>query len=161
MMSADAIKLQKELETGFISETAKIDDEAKKLFEKAFEEKPIHKQIVAAGPQTFSRSIPGGSSTLTTYTQEPAIVSYYPSEEPEIRCQLAWQNVSLPIKKGEQVGELLLLADNTLIQKHSLFATSGVEMTWMYSLTHNFSFTTLLIIGAVLLFVFFGRRSRR
>jgi len=34
MMSADAIKLQKELETGFISETAKIDDEAKKLFEK-------------------------------------------------------------------------------------------------------------------------------
>jgi dipeptidase len=33
MMSADALKLQKELENKYIAETAKIDEEAKKLFE--------------------------------------------------------------------------------------------------------------------------------
>ncbi|MCE5293332.1 MAG: D-alanyl-D-alanine carboxypeptidase [Chlamydiales bacterium] len=147
---------------------AKTNDErfvdSKKLFEKAFDEKLIQKHIVQAGPQTFSCSVLGGSSPLTTYTQKPAIVSYYPSEEPQIRCQLAWQQIPLPIAKDQPVGELLLLADDKVIQKHTLYAAAPVSMTWVYSLTHTFSFTTIIIIAAFVLlvtFVFFGMRSRR
>lgn len=135
--------------------------DTKKLFEAAFQEKKVRRRLLTAGTQSFSLKIRGGNQALTTYTQEPLAITYYPSEEPQIRSQLIWNNLILPIKKGMPVGELLLYADNKLVQKAQLYADNEVKATFIYLLTQKFGLMMLGGAGiAVLLIVLLLRKVR-
>ena len=128
--------------------------DAKKLFEECFTEKKVSQQFLAAGQQSFSRSIDGSNTVLTTYSTEPLFYSYYPSEEPQIACQLIWNKVQLPIRPSTQVGELLLLADKQLVAKVPLYAENLVEKTWvgmLYDKCMEFRLSCIAFIGILFL----------
>ncbi len=108
--------------------------DAKRLFEVAFSEMPITKTVIPAGKQSFQRKIPGAKAVLETVTTEPVVLSFYPSEEPEFRCELLWSDVELPLTKGALVGELHLYADGSLVKKATLYAANGVEKRFMLSM---------------------------
>lgn len=105
---------------------AKFQD-SKKLFEMAFQEEKVQKMVVASGEQPFERHVPNGAKTLSTFTQKPLALSYYPSEEPDMRCQLIWDEKTAPIKKGDRVGELQLLADGLCVATTPLYAANEVD----------------------------------
>jgi len=137
---------------------------AKKLFEAAFQETKESHIFLAAGPQTFLRAIEGGDESLTTYTSEPLTFAYYPSEKPVIRGQLVWENVILPVNKGMVVGELVLYADNEVIQNAKLYAANDVEKTFIHSLKELMTPMTLIgllgLVGLLILLLYSRSRTK-
>lgn len=109
--------------------------DTKKLFETAFAETKIERTILPAGPQTFSRHIKGAKNVLTTHTQDPLSLHYYPSEEPKFRCELVWHAVELPLTNDSIVGELLLYADGAKVQQVHLYATTSIDATWAHAIS--------------------------
>ncbi len=104
--------------------------DAKLIFEKAFQEKKVHRTLVQAGPQKHTKLVIGGASPLTTYVDEPAIISYYPAEESIHKCFLCWDELTLPIKKGERVGEISIKDESGHIVKRTiLLADADVHPT--------------------------------
>jgi len=105
-----------------------------KLFQAAFDETKTTKTYLPSGSQEFSRVVVGGRDPLRTYTDEPICHTFYPSENPETRCQLVWHEVVLPVKKGTPVGQLLFHADGKVVQKTTLYAANGVDETFTHTL---------------------------
>lgn len=137
-----------------------IFEDTKKLFETAFEETKITRTIFAPGIQKFQKEVYGGKAKVLTYTQEPLAISFYPSEEPEIRCQLIWDNIKAPLKKGDHVGELHLLADNILVKQIPLFSVNDVDLFFSYFLLQKLDsmknyLIPLVIVGGFLLLIFY------
>lgn len=135
--------------------------DTKKLFEAAFEEKKISKTFLHSGQQPFTRKITGASLPLNTYTTETIALSYYPSEEPQTRCQLVWHELEAPIKKDAPVGELHFLADGRLVKKTTLFAATGIDETFMHGLKKRSGlllFIALAVVAGIGFFIFFRRR---
>ncbi len=131
-----------------------------KLFQAAFDEALVTKSYLTAGPQNFSKDILGGKTALDTYATESISHSYYPSEAPEIRCQLVWLDLVLPVKKGDQVGELHFIADGQLYKKASLFAANDVQETFTHAFTKRY--WPWALGGLIVLIALFalGRRRR-
>jgi D-alanyl-D-alanine carboxypeptidase (penicillin-binding protein 5/6) len=135
--------------------------DTKQLFEAAFREEEKENLILPAGPQSFSREIEGGNALLSTVTGKPLTIRFYPSEEPAVRCQLVWHKLSLPVKEGAEVGELLLFADDRLVQKGVLLAANKVEMTWWYQFTHQMrTVTVAILLGLLALIIFFFSKRK-
>jgi hypothetical protein len=117
--------------------------------------------VLGAGPQSFSREIPGGDVLLGTVTEQPLALSFYPSEEPATRCQLVWQKVELPVRKGATVGELLLYADNEVIQRSKLLAANDVDATFTHAIAQKMSPTVIVaLVGLMGLLLMLGLRRR-
>lgn len=125
--------------------------DTKKLFEAAFQETQISRELLASGPQSFEREVDGGSCPIKTTTKEPLVYSFYPSEEPVARCQLTWQKVNLPLSKGTPVGELALLADGEVVQKTKLFAANDVERTFTSALRERLNLPLLIGLSGIIL----------
>jgi len=86
--------------------------DAKKMFEIAFSQPKVQKELLAKGKQTFTLAIPDAEKPLTTYTEEPLIIQYYPAEEPKVKCAMHWaEGLKLPIVKGQKVGSVILYRD--------------------------------------------------
>lgn len=134
--------------------------ETKKLFETAFQEAQIKQTILKEGPQSCSLKIKGSKRALTTYTQEPITVTYYPSEKPEMRCRVNWDKISLPVKKGAAVGEVVLYADGKPVKKARLYAEIEVKADFIHALKQRRVFILLTFAGlAVLGIILYFRRQ--
>ncbi len=135
--------------------------EAKVVFEEAFKQKPVEKVVLAAGDQSFSRRVPGAFHSLKTKLQKPLILRYFPQEMPEIRCQLQWDPVQLPIAAGSKVGEVMLLVDGIYAEKIPLYASCDVEqsvaITMCNALLSKPVIITILLLFAIFLFVWAKR----
>lgn len=121
------------------------------LFEAAFQEKRVKRTLFSAGPLSCSRKIPGSDQLLTTYSQDPLTLIYYPSEEPKISCRLIWDKVALPVKKGMAVGELELYTDDVCVKKVKFYAENDLKMTLLYSLKQHRQLILVGMIGLVVL----------
>jgi D-alanyl-D-alanine carboxypeptidase (penicillin-binding protein 5/6) len=77
-----------------------------KLFETAFAEKKARRRLIAKGVQKEMLALQGSSKPLKAYLKEDASLEYYPSEEPNVRCFLKWEELSLPIEKDSLVARL-------------------------------------------------------
>lgn len=123
-------------------------EDAIKLFETAFNQPKVQRRYLKAGLQTFSQSIPKANQALQTYLQEPLTFDYYPSEDPQAKCLLYWQELALPIAKDQQVGELQLVTpQGECLKKVSLLAAEEVHLAWPYSWFASFSW--LWVMGGV------------
>lgn len=131
------------------------------LFEAAFKEKKVRRTIFSAGPLTCSRKIAGSNQLLTTCSQEPLILTYYPSEEPKISCRLIWNKITLPIKRGISVGELELYADDACVQKVKFYAENDVKMTLLSTLKQYRQLILMGMIGLVLIVLLLLFRKNR
>ncbi len=109
--------------------------DAIKLFKAAFNEKKVKKRVLAAGPQRTALSIKGTMKKLKTYLKEDVIFNYYPAEEPNIKCLLAWDDLSLPVKKDQRVGELAFQDEKgKVIRREPLFAQQEVNYHFLHRL---------------------------
>ncbi|MBS0636156.1 MAG: D-alanyl-D-alanine carboxypeptidase [Verrucomicrobia bacterium] len=136
-------------------------EDTKKLFEAAFNENKITKELLAAGSKTFLCTITGADKQLEATSTKSLNYSFYPSEEPNVRCQLVWHDNVLPIKKGALVGELQLIADGRVTAKADLFATDDLDMTMLHKIKKHVNIPVVVgaLIFVVALFVFL--RTRR
>lgn len=125
--------------------------DAVRLFEAAFKQPKVERTLLSAGAQPFSLEIPGAKRPVETYLKDPVVSAYYPAEEPEFKALLYWEeSLTLPIKQGQRVGEVRLIAgENTLLATSPLYASHEVT----YSLFQR-SLRPLALIAGLLLLIF-------
>ncbi len=109
--------------------------DAKKLFEEAFSEEKQQKKIFSR-ERIFSAQVEGARRPILASFKEDCIIAYFPSEEPEvIKAQIHWTNVSLPIKKDQVVGEVVIKDENDAkIKTLPLYAKESVSKTLVYGI---------------------------
>jgi serine-type D-Ala-D-Ala carboxypeptidase (penicillin-binding protein 5/6) len=116
------------------ADRTKMFEEAKQLFEAAFKQPKVEQTYLNAGVQPFSRKYNFADREINTYLQHDLKWSYYPAEDLNPACLLYWNDLSLPITKGQKVGEIHLIAesDRKVLHKLDLFADNDVELSWPY-----------------------------
>jgi D-alanyl-D-alanine carboxypeptidase (penicillin-binding protein 5/6) len=108
--------------------------DAIRLFEKAFSEVKEIRRLF--GPENvFSRQISGAKSDLVAALERDLQISYFPAEEPNCRAFVFWENLSLPIRKGQLVGEVRIATEKgEIIGRGELFAKAEVKGTFFFVL---------------------------
>jgi D-alanyl-D-alanine carboxypeptidase (penicillin-binding protein 5/6) len=141
------------------------------LFQAAFQEVKVKKSYIKSGPQKFQLKLEGASKSVATYLAEPVIFDYYPSEEPKVKAMLAWDDVELPVYRGNRVGEVTLRDEqgNVLVAK-PLLASEDVHPSFLHQVKHIighfgrvFTIKSVFSIAAIIgsLFLFFVLFMRR
>jgi len=111
------------------SKTSRYTD-VKKLFEAAFQEERIER-VILGGMDVFSHPIQDAEKSLQASLKGPLTISYFPSEEPECRAFIHWDSLSLPIQKGQKVGEVQVIDQKSKrLATAPLFAQDEVKGTW-------------------------------
>lgn len=111
-----------------------IFEDAIKLFETAFNQPKVQRVFLKAGSQTFTLDLPKANAPLRTYLSEPLSLEYYPAEDPQAKCLLYWQSLSLPVLKDQEVAELKLIsAKGEVLKQISLLAEGEVGLAWPHN----------------------------
>lgn len=122
-----------------VKERDDIFKDAIKLFDTAFNQPKMERVLVKAGKQKYSLQLEGAEKPIKTYVNESAILTYYPAEEPKIKAYLKWDIQSLPVSKGEKIGELILAdGENTVYKKIPLFAEESVKASFLFRIKKFF-----------------------
>lgn len=115
--------------------------EAIKLFEAAFSESKVERSLLKAGRQNYALILEGAEKPIPTTAFEEVKISYYPAEEPAIKAYLVWDDIKLPVKKGDKVGELHLKSEgDKIFKKVTLFADEDVSLSWSFTIKSFFGF---------------------
>lgn len=102
-------------------------EDAITLFKAAFAEKKRERVLFSAGLQKPECSVQG--KKVKTYLKEAVILSYYPSEEPEVRCFIEWKALVLPIAQDQEVGFLSVIdKKENVLKRVPLFAQISTEL---------------------------------
>lgn len=113
------------------SKTSRYED-AKRLFEAAFREERIERLLITSN-QSFSQEIEGGEKALIARLEAPLSISYFPSEEPLCRAFVHWGDLTLPIRKGQTVGEVRIVDEKEqILTKVPLLAQEEIKGTWLF-----------------------------
>jgi len=109
-------------------------EDAIRLFETAFAENKEHRCLFNRG-HFYCREIMGAKENLQAELLEDLSISYYPSEESPLKAFIHWQIPSLPILKGQKVGEIHLVDETgALLQKKDLYARESVREKFFFRL---------------------------
>jgi len=129
--------------------------EAMALFEAAFREKKKERLLFAKDHECFLRKIAKAAGPLKGRLDQNVVVSYFPSEEKELKARLCWSALELPIQPGQEVGKLIVEDDTgqTIVQT-PLFSETGLKKSLLYQIL-DFS-KQILIWGAILLAIVIG-----
>lgn len=123
-----------------VKEREQIFQEAKSLFEAAFKQPIVRRVLLKAGPQRYTLKHPSSSKKIETYLTKDVCVDFYPAEEPDLKCSLKWQNLELPIYKGDVVGEMIIAkGDGTPLQIVPLLAKEEISLSWLGNLKNRLS----------------------
>ena len=105
-----------------------------KMFETAFQEKREIRPLFGEN-HLFSKKIEGGKKELHAFLKEELSISYYPSQEPQIRAFVLWHVPDFPIQKGASVGEIQIIdASGEVLKKGELYAKEAVEGKFFHCL---------------------------
>jgi serine-type D-Ala-D-Ala carboxypeptidase (penicillin-binding protein 5/6) len=108
-------------------------EEAIKLFETAFNQPKVQRTFLKEGLQVFRLDLPRAEGPIQTYLTEPLSFEYYPAEDPQAKCLLYWKQLSPPLSKDQQVGELQLVsAKGEILRRAPLLALKEVKLAWPY-----------------------------
>jgi serine-type D-Ala-D-Ala carboxypeptidase (penicillin-binding protein 5/6) len=129
--------------------------EAMTLFEAAFREKKKERLLFAKDHECFLRQIPKASGSLKGRLDKDVIISYFPSEEKELKARLCWNALELPISAGQEVGKLIIedVTGQTIVET-PLFSETGLQKSLLHRIL-EFS-KQILIWGAVLFAIVIG-----
>jgi len=114
-------------------------EEVRKLFDLAFAEKKVEKHLVLAS-QKFVKTVDGAKASLTASLSKNLALSFYPSEEPEVKAFIHWNPPTFPIRKGAVVGEVQIINElGTVVAKESLYSNTAVDCTFFHSLKQKWN----------------------
>lgn len=136
--------------------------EAILLFETAFNQPKVEKILFKKGPQKFERPVEENGESLQTYTASDLALEFYPAEEPSFRCFIKWEVPSLPIKAGQQVGEVQVKTkEDKILKAVPLLAQKDLVETWEGKIRKAFlgSKYSILWWGAVLVVLYMLKRA--
>ncbi len=134
--------------------------DAIKLFETAFNQPMLELTIMPAGALPYVTDVKGGSRAVQASLLEPLTLQYYPAEEPQVSANLQWHNLSLPIEKGQEVGQIVLATSSgQTLKTVPILAAESVSGSLLARTSHmlaNMSlfgwiFCTLLVVGLIAL----------
>ncbi len=109
-------------------------EDAKRLFEMAFAEKRAKRALIGTD-YVLTKAMTGSKTPLQATLSKPLSIEYYPAEEPQCKAALHWCVDSLPIRKGDKVGEVYIQDErDQLLQKGDLIATEDVKGTLLFNL---------------------------
>jgi D-alanyl-D-alanine carboxypeptidase (penicillin-binding protein 5/6) len=150
------------------SDRKHIFEETKKMFEAAFKETPVEKVVLDGGLQSFQLTANGAEKPVKAMLEDKLTYTCYPSEEPEVKCTVIWDEVKLPVSEGDRIGQVRLKTnEGRLLAQAPLYAYEDVSATFSHrsitSLTDLWSrFPALsivvlsVILGVIILLI---RRS--
>ena len=127
--------------------------------------------VPAQGSPVRTAMVRHGEKTRTTLVTD-AVTYAYPADNDarDIRTEMEFDRLEAPLKKGQEVGQFLVYADDELIGEHKLLASEDIETGWLPSylyISDRATVNALKVIGifVVLLLVVSlagrGRRRRR
>ncbi|MCB1106573.1 MAG: D-alanyl-D-alanine carboxypeptidase [Chlamydiia bacterium] len=140
--------------------------DAIRLFEAAFDEEKEERLLFKKEENVFSREIQQGRDPLKAILTEDVMISYFPSEEPDVTIELNWQHLRPPIKQGTCVGAIKIfdqfgreLESSPLVSTvnvgRSLPALLGDALRGDWICPEEFQkILILFLIGGVLLILF-------
>ncbi|MGA8163806.1 MAG: D-alanyl-D-alanine carboxypeptidase family protein [Waddliaceae bacterium] len=136
--------------------------DAKKLFELAFSETKRRRTLLNSGRQAPTLTLPGAAKPLEGYIEHDVVIESYPAEEPEISCFLSWNRVEIPVKKGQQVGQLTIEdREGSILRTEPLLAAEDVSFSWHHRLTQWVgAYPYLKLLAAGIFSCFFLLRFR-
>lgn len=112
--------------------------DAKTLFEMAFAEER-EKRVVVKKLKKFHHDCDGNKTLVTGVLKEDVVINYYPSEKSSVKAFAHWENLKLPIKKGQKVGKIIVKDENdNTLQAESLYADQEVSSSFFSSLKKLF-----------------------
>lgn len=139
--------------------------DAIKVFETAFNQPMLERVLLSEGSQTFATTIQGANKVVQGYLAQQLTVQYFPAEEPQVAASLSWAELSLPVEKGQVIGEIVLTAsDGRVVKSMPVLAANDVKASPFLLLWNSLkgvglfggvSITLVLGFGAWFLF---GRR---
>lgn len=137
-------------------ERSDVFTDAIKMFEAAFSQPKVERVILKGGRQKFVLDLPKAAKPLQTYLPRDITLTYYPAEEPTVKCLLFWDTLTPPIKKDQRVGELrLTLPDNSILRIEPIYAFEDVPKVWLGGIfTLNAGMGWFLKLAAVLGVIF-------
>jgi len=105
--------------------------DAIKLFDAAFELPKVRRTFLRAGKQRVALKLPDAAKPVRVYIPEDLYVEYYKGEEPKVKCLLSWDEVSVPIEKGQRLGQYTLKReDGAVIKTVPIYARESVSSGW-------------------------------
>ncbi len=124
--------------------------EMKKLFDELALEDLITKTYVKPGRVSIEYPIPDLKKSIGCYTTKDLALTFYPSEEPKVSASVCWDDLVLPIRKGDQLGALQLAENGKVINTVPLYAIEDVELPLFMKIR---KFITLEIVVISILFM--------
>jgi D-alanyl-D-alanine carboxypeptidase (penicillin-binding protein 5/6) len=113
--------------------------DSKTLFEAAFAEK-LHTRLLVPIEEIYTKSLPGAKKNLRSSLTRDLSISFYPAEEQTYRAFIHWEVPSLPIAKGQRVGEIRVMDQRgILVKKEDLVAKEPVQPTFFHRLKQLFT----------------------
>lgn len=105
-------------------------EDAIKMFEGAFQEPLMRRQILPKGPQKLTRKVHGAKQTLKTYLTDGLNYDFYPAEQSPIKVTISWKDFVLPIQKDQEVA-CITVADTSgkILKKTPLLAQENLSPT--------------------------------
>lgn len=108
--------------------------DARALFEAAFAE-TLETQLLAPIEKIYTKPIPGAKKELRASLTRDLSIFFYPAEKQAVRAFIHWDPPSLPIAKGQKVGEVRVIDQRgILVLKEDLVAKEPVLPTFFFSL---------------------------
>lgn len=130
--------------------------DAKKLFEAAFQQAQMSKVLLRSGIRSQTLTLKGAVNPVQAYLKTDLAMTYYPAEEPKVKCLLFWDTLQPPIAKDQRVGEMRIQTDDgRIIAAAPLYAQEAVKAKWSFaiksSLQHLWRTHPILTILAMIM----------
>ncbi len=139
------------------------------LFEAAFHETKVDRTLFAEGQDVFRLDLSNAKKPVEAVLKQNLTLSYYPSEEPQIKARVVWKQIELPIQKEMLVGEVVISTKDDLpLMSAPIYAVQSVDKTswakvtdWMKDKKMTlFHYRLSIIIGLALFTLFLSLMLR-
>lgn len=134
-----------------------IFEDAVRLFETAFKQPKLAETIVKPGLQKYTLQLAGASRPIQTTADELVRVEYYKGEDLGLQAWLSWNDdLSLPVKKGQRVGELVVQnGSQEEVKRVPLYARDNVGLSFKERARRFFRLEAPAYEYIAVIFVFF------
>lgn len=107
--------------------------DAASLFDAAFNQPKVVRTLLKAGETDYLFFPEGATQPVKTTIAEEIRIEFYPAEEPELNAALTWKKVSLPIEKGQCVGEITIKKRNgKILSVVPVLAAESASSSWTH-----------------------------
>ncbi len=106
------------------------------LFDAYFAEETVERLLFTQKDTLFRTTIEGIKIPIKGVIKEDVSISYYLSEEPNLRTDIIWYKLRYPIREGSPVGELVVSDGERVLMKVPVLASESIHkpfsLKWLW-----------------------------